>query len=182
MNSLPNIPLTIVSPTNVNAPSFITIGLQKDSNYLSVPVPNAKQEQYWMVIFERQTLKVAENFMFSDNTSVPTQVSSYLNNSDYFYVFTTQIMASNRVPTSHLYDWLISEGAGVGLKTIEQEFYALNCAAYRLFSYTFVNIFGPKVSSSLEFYNFENNRLVTALQLMPIQIGGTTSYMPIKIR
>nr|WP_321237088.1 hypothetical protein [uncultured Psychroserpens sp.] len=181
MKSLQNIPLTIVSPTNVDVPGFITLGLIKDPNYVSVPMPNKKQVQYWMVVFDRKTLKVLENFMFSDNSTVPSQLTPYLNNSDYFYVLTTRIMASTNVPTGSFYNWLISEGAGAGLKTIEQEFYALNCAAYNLFSYTFVNVFGPKVATSLEFYNFEDNRLVTALELMPIQIAGSNLYMPVQL-
>lgn len=176
-----NIALTIVSPTKVDFPAEIIVDIIKGPNYKVLEMSKKGISSYWMVIFDRKTLKAVENFMFSDESTVPSQINKYVNDSNYFYVLTTRTMSSREVPVGDFYNWLISEGAGTGLKTIEQCFHALNCSGYELFSYTLVNVFGTKVGTSLEFFNFDDNRMITALELKPIEVDGSNLYMPIEL-
>lgn len=177
-----NVGLTVHSITSMNSQSEMAIDVKGGSlyNYIKMPAAMANN-QYWMVIFDRKTLKVVENFIFTDNSTVPSQVSAYDNNPEYFYVLTTHNMQTNNLPVGAFYKWLRAEGSGVELSRIEQAAGALNCASWSMISYTLVDIFGPKTANTFEFSNLTKKEMINTLELMPLDIGGQTMYSPVSI-
>ncbi|WP_299336047.1 hypothetical protein [uncultured Psychroserpens sp.] len=178
-----NVALTINSIRSENTVSEIVLDVKGGTffNHMQPPYP-PKSNQYWMVIFDRRSLKVVENFQFSNNSAVPSQISKYQNDTNFFYVLTTQLMSTPNLPTGPFYKWLRAEGAGKELTRIEQAAETLNCGSWSSISYTLVDIFGPKDSSTFEFSGLETSRLITTLELAPIDISGTTYYSPIELR
>jgi len=69
-----NVPLTIQTGVTQNYGSTIVIG----SNNLNIDY--SLQNLYWAVVIDRTNLNVVPNFTFSDNQSVPAQLTSYPNN------------------------------------------------------------------------------------------------------
>ncbi|WP_460218422.1 hypothetical protein [Psychroserpens sp. MEBiC05023] len=175
-----SIALTISSIRNERTSNEIAISEKGAANYQHVqtnypPTSNT----YWMVIFDRRTLKIAENIEFTDNSALPSQVAKYQNDTNYFYVLSTQLMSTPNLPTGSLYKWLRAEGAGMELTRVEQAAEALNCGSWSSVSYTIVDVFGPKDANTFEFSELVDPRQIITLKLMPIDIGGTTYYSPI---
>nr|WP_321237089.1 hypothetical protein [uncultured Psychroserpens sp.] len=175
-----NIALTISSSRNENTNSEIAIGAKGSANFNHMQTNYPPKAQiYWMVIFDRKTLKAVESIEFTDNSAVPSQVAKYQNDTNYFYVLTTQMLGTPNLPTGPLYQWLRTEGAGKELTRIEQAAEALNCGSWSSVSYTIVDVFGPKDASTFEFSELVALRQIITLELMPIDIGGTTYYSPV---
>jgi len=180
---LKNIALTIKSAT-YKYKSAIVIGTPGDPNFQAIPNPFKSDTQYgyWMVILDRSTLKVLENFYFSDNDQVPHQLKPYLNNPDYLYILNTEASYANQLPVGPLYQWLLKEGAGPGLKRLEQTHAALNSGAFAQFSYILVDAMGPASHNSIEQATTGFDASYLALELQPFSINGKIIYSPVEIR
>ena len=180
MAPLPNVPLTIVSNTSGKKETKMALGLYGEANYVKVPKPDSPMG-YWMVIFDRATLKIVENFMFIENNTIPIRVKPYLGNTDYFYVLTTVSMSASQAPTGALYKWLLSEGAARSLRTVEQAFGAFEDSENETFSYTLVDVFGES-ESTLDYFNLEAGSLVSVLELQPFEFDSMMMYTPIELK
>ena len=176
------VPLTIsASTTKSQSPSRIGIG--KNNFFTITPPPNAVDPLYWILIVDRSTLQVKENFTFSDNAAIPAKLSVYLGHSQYLMIFTTYQMFLGNFPTGKLYKFLMTEGAGLELKRAEQIAETINCSAAILSNYTLVSVLGNDGGESFEEFMLytESNLLVTTLQLIPFSLGGKTLYTPAEI-
>lgn len=172
MAQAPILPLTIQTCNYENYASIVAIG-DKQVN-IHDPVRNA----YWMLVLNRHDASIAANFHFSDNSQVPSQLNPYLGNSEYILVLTTRQLNSANIPVGAFYDYLIEEGAGIGLKTIEQIYGSLNCGTWATFGYTFVAIMGDPTTNGFEFYNYLNNAFVSTLLLVPFKVDDGVHYTP----
>lgn len=172
-----SVPLTIQAVNNSQelGNSAIVIG----SDYMKIP--SSEIGQYWFVVVDRTNLKVVANFTTTDNSSVPSQLSPYLNNTQYCLILTTFQLGVAHLPTGNLYNFLISEGADVALKRGEQLYEALNCAFLVNFAYTFVAVFGDDGGQSFEGIEEQLPGLLTTLQFVPVDVAGTTYYTPAAI-
>ncbi len=177
----PNIPLTVLATNGNGKRPHMAIGLYDQPDYNLIDFPGTGNE-YWMVILDRSNLKVVENFSFIDGSTIPPKMNSYLDNSEYLYVLTTANQLSASVPTGSFYKWLISEGAGLGLRRVERAISALNCSGYLFFSYTLIGIFGSGDSGSLEYANLVDPTLFSPVELMPTTIDGKTIYSPVVLK
>jgi len=179
--STPNVPLTIKA-NNTGNTSAIAIGLTGDANYqLLQSGISTGNFGFWMIVLDRTSLKVAANFTFTDATTVPSQIGPYASDSNYMFVLTTQSAWSTKVPTGNLYQWLIKEGAGPALKTVEQAYEALNCSGFAQYCYTIVDVFGPNQGNTFDAYALEEKVLFSALELQAFTVNGKTLYTPVAL-
>jgi hypothetical protein len=179
--SLPNLPLTVQALNYyANWTNVIAIGQNASTLYLSLG-DSTLTNTYWFVVIDRVSLKVVANFTTKDNSSVPTQLSPYLGNTQYLLIVSTQNLGSAYLPHGALYAFLESEGAGVELKRLEQIYATLNCGTWGFMAYSFVCVLGDDGSGAFEASTLQQNALLQTIQLMPINIGGTNYYTPISL-
>lgn len=179
--SAQNLPLTIQSLNyQGNWSNYIAIGKNGSTLGLSLSNPTLRNA-YWMVVLDRTTLKVVANFTTTDNSSVPPQLSPYLGNTKYMLIISTQNLGSAYLPQGALYSFLISEGAGPQLARLEQIYQTLNCGTWGFMAYSFVCVLGDDGSGAFEASTIHDNAILQTIQLMPINIAGTTSYVPISL-
>lgn len=168
-----NVPLTIQTGTAQNYGSTIVIG----TNNLNLDY--TLQNQYWAVVLDRTNLNVLQNFTFTDNQSVPAQLTNYLNNPQYILILTTQNLSTLNLPAGAFYKMLTGLGAGPQLAKLEQIFGALSCGTWGWAGYTLVAVMDD--STSYETADFYENAYVTALQLIPVQVGSGVLYTPAEL-
>ncbi len=166
-------PLTIQTSIYHNYGSIIVIG----SNHLYAKSSN--DSCYWIVILDRLDLSVKENFTFTDNSAIPSQLNPYLGNTRFIMILNTQNLASNNLPQGKLYDFLISEGAGSALNKAEQVFEALNCGTFGAMGYTLTAVLGRDGTPGFEFMEFINGVMVNTLHLDPVKVENEYWYTPI---
>ena len=176
-----NVPLSIqTSVSDVSSPSIINIG----GNRLSFSDP-AYTGLYWIVILDRSDLSVKLNINFSSNNAVPPALAPFLpGNSQYIMILSTYNLSSANLPTGKFYNFLISEGAGAKLKTLEQIYAAFNCSSWGRMGYALVTVLNNSPSGSFEFKSetYNDQLMASTLLLDPIQIGSQTLYTPIELR
>lgn len=164
--------LTIQAPLTSNLGARIVIG----STQLSLD--QSKNNLYWIVVLDRQTLDVKLNISFSENDTVPTQLGPFIGNSNYILILTTQTLNTANIPTGAFYKYLVNEGAGPELNRMEQIFASLNCGNWAWFAYTYVAVMCDDSSDGFEMFDFTNSTIMT-LSLKPISIGGKNYYTPV---
>ncbi|NOT50045.1 MAG: hypothetical protein HOP10_02065 [Chitinophagaceae bacterium] len=165
-----NVPLTIQTGVTQNYGSYIVIG----SNALALNYQ--LQNIYWAVVVDRSNLNVVQNFTFTDNQNVPSQLTPYIGNPQYILILTTQNLSSTNLPAGNFYQLLVKEGAGVQLQRLEQIYEALSCGTWGWMGYTLVAVLDN--STSYESAEFYDNAFVTTLQLIPVQVGSGVLYTP----
>jgi hypothetical protein len=166
-----NVPLTIQTIQNVNNSSQIVIG----SNSL---ICEQKQNVYWFVVVDRSDLSVKANFTTSTNNAVPSQLTPYLNNTQYVMIVTTQGLTTANLPTGPLYEFFIKEGAGSVLNRAEQIYETLGCGSWGWLNYAYATILGDANSDGFEFMGLYEPTMVTTLTFMPTTVNGATIYTP----
>lgn len=180
MNST-NLPVTIQAINEVATWSnTITIG--KNGSTLGIALGDYKATNtYWIVVLNRQTLKVELNMTTKDNASVPTQLQAYLGNTNYILLLSTQNLGSAYLPQGALYNLLVSEGAGVQLKRLEQIYETLNCGTWGFMAYSFAAVLGNDGDIALEAATIMDNAVLHTFELHPVDIGGNTFYTPVSL-
>ncbi len=176
-----NLPVTIQAINQQGTWSnSITIG--KNGSNLSIAVKDTKlRNAYWIVVLNRQSLKVELNMTTQDNSSIPAQLQSYLGNTNYILFFNSQNLGSAYLPQGALYNLLVSEGAGAQLRRLEQVYETLNCGTWGFMAYSFVAVLGNDGGSALEDSTIMNGALLHTIELSPIDIGGTNYYTPVSL-
>lgn len=144
------------------------------SNNLSIDY--SLQNIYWAVVVDRTNLSIVQNFTFTDNQNVPSQLMPYLNNPQYILILTTQNLSSMNLPAGSLYQTLMKEGAGPELQKLEQIYEALSCGTWGWMGYTLVSVLDNSVN--YEFSDIYQNAFVSTLQLIPVQVGTGVLYTP----
>ena len=165
--------LTIQSSLLPNVSSRIILG--KNQYYETV------QNNFWFMVLDRSKLSIKENFVTSVNDIVPAQLKPYLNDTSYILIVCGANLYTNNMPQGPLYDFLISEGAGVGLMKGEQMFEALNCSNWSRFGYSLVAILGNDSGRAFEEFRYIGTANVQTLLLNPIDVNGQTIYTPVSL-
>lgn len=171
------VPLSIQTVVT-NGPFSDNSSLVLGSKWYYPPGGQTLVNVYWMLVVDRTNLNVVENFTFTNNQLVPSQLTPYLNNSDYMMILTTSRLQSDNLPVGNFYDFLMSVGAGDALNTIEQIYATLSCGTFGNMAYTLVADLDGSVGIEFSDYNFD---IVPYLfQLIPIDFGSSTLYTPVK--
>jgi hypothetical protein len=134
---------------------------------------------YWALVVDRSNLNVVENFTFTDNQNVPTQLNPYLSNSNYMLILTTSRLQSNNLPAGNLYQFLMGMGAGSALLSLEQIYATLSCGTWGNMAYTLVSVLDG--SGGIEFSDYNFNIVAYPIQLMPVTVGTTVLYTPVNL-
>ncbi|MFT3911606.1 MAG: alkaline phosphatase family protein [Ferruginibacter sp.] len=184
-----NIPLTIVTttipPVNINKqPYFDFCKIKIGKNLYQPSTIGLKQGSpyYWALVIDRTSanLSVVQNFIFTDNNNVPSQLSQYDNNPNYLLILTTYYLSTPMIPAGAFYTFLTSQmNAGPALGRIEQIFGAMYSSNYQYMGYTIVAPFDGSVEQAIEYSETDGNISTYTLQLVPTQNpDGTTVYVP----
>jgi hypothetical protein len=165
-----NVPLTIQTCVYNNIGNEVCIG----SNILQLgySTPNL----YWAVVVDRSNLNVVLNFTFSDNSNVPPQLAAYQNNPKFMLILSTMQLSSTNLPVGNFYNFLVGQGAGAELQRIEQIYAALNCGTWGNLGYTLVTVFDN--SAGYDYSTYNQDAIVSTLQLIPLQVGTGVLYTP----
>ena len=65
-----------------------------------------------------------------NNSTVPADIDTYMNNPDYIFAVATHGLGSLQVPQGAFYDFLVKYGAGRELQKLEQINAVLSCGSY----------------------------------------------------
>ncbi|HSI61750.1 MAG TPA: hypothetical protein VLE43_01490 [Candidatus Saccharimonadia bacterium] len=174
MSAPANIPFTVKSPRNTNGQAVVAVG---NSRYVPNPYTNSS---FWFLVVDRTTLQVVQNITQQSNTDVPPVLAQY-DDSRYLLIVATVSLGTLRVPQGPLYAYLVANGGGVALKRIEQISSQLNCGEIATVGYCLVDILGETSSLGFELSAYDGMGPVMTLQLMPIDISGTTYWTPITL-
>jgi hypothetical protein len=174
MSASANIQFTVKSPRTTNGQAIVAVG---NSRYMPNPYTN---NSFWFLVIDRTTLQVVENIIQQSNTSVPSALSSY-DDPKYLLVVATVSLGTLRVPQGALYQYLVANGAGAALQRLEQISGQLNCGEIGSVAYCLVDILGETSSLGFEAGSYDGIGPVMTLQLMPIDISGTTYWTPITL-
>lgn len=135
---------------------------------------------YWIVIVDRRSLDVVYN-QYTEQYDTAPDIGSY-DTTDYMIIVTTVGLGTGHVPQGGMYDFLVDSGAGKELKRIVQLNATFGCGSYGSVCYSLVGVLGP---GAPEIPGIEVSVLVgqyvgfvQTLQLLPMDIGGTTYYYP----
>ena len=131
------------------------------------------------MVVDRSNLNVVQNFTFTDNQNIPSQLSPYVNNSGYILILTTSRLQSNNLPAGSFYQFLMSIGAGSALLSIEQIYATLSCGTWGNMAYTLVAVLDG--SGGIEFSDYNFNIVAYPIQLMPVTFGSSVMYTPVKL-
>lgn len=183
MDAPQNIPLTIISQITAKpGPSYldskIFIG---NNNYIPAGQP---QKVYWALIIDRtsQQLNVIENFTFTDNHSIPTQLTKYNNDPRYLLILSTRYTYAFNIPQGDFYNYLVNQfKAGSALQRLEQILGAAVSGTNYMMSYTLVSTFDGSLEEPIEYSETGNTHYETyTLQLVPEENpnGNGILYIP----
>lgn len=179
-----NVPLTLQTMISYSNNSYFSaMGIGKTGLNQQVTVAPATLGYYWIVLLDRSDLSVKLNFTFQANNAIPSQLAPFISSQgQYILILTTIGLSSSNLPTGDFYNFLIKEGAGAQLKTLEQIYAAFNCGTWGRFGYTMVTVLDGENSGSFEFSAITGWAMVSTLLFQPVQVGSQTIYTPIAIR
>jgi hypothetical protein len=179
-----NVPLTLQTMISNSGNSYYSlINIGKTALTQPANVPPATPGYYWIVVLDRSDLSVKLNINFQTNNVVPPALSPFIQNpGKYIMILTTIGLSSANLPTGAFYNFLVQEGSGAQLNTLEQIFAAFNCGTWGRFGYTMVTVLDNVNSGSFEFGSITGWALVSTLLFSPIQIGPQILYTPIAVR
>ena len=167
--SAATVPLTVQCCLYGNLDSIFAIGTNLYSQSYQ------QNNLYWILVVDRTNLAVVQNFTFSDNADVPTVLNQYVNNPQYMMMMTTLQLLSSNLPTGNFYNFLVSIGAGIELRKLEQLYGSLNCGNWACLGYTLVTVFDT--TGGIEFSSYQDN-MVNIMSLLPVQVGSGVLYTP----
>jgi len=176
-----NLPLSVQS-INKQSTWSNQIVIGKNGANLSLRISDdTLRNAYWFVVIDRQSLKAVANFTTQDNSSVPTQLSPYLGNTEYILIVSTQNLGSAYLPQGALYDLFISEGAGPQLSRLEQIYASFNCGTWGFMAYSFVAVLGNDGGRAFEASTLQDNAVLQTIELAPLDIAGKIYYTPVSL-
>jgi len=169
------VPASVYSAlANSNTLSEISIGST------SYTPPNADWDTaaIWLSVYDLDNLNQVASDLSTDGSTVPSDISQYVGNSEYFlYAVSTNAWASV-APQGDLYTLLQKVGSGAGLAQIEQIYATIGTG----FLGTFTYILGAAMDESVP--GFETGSFFTGSVLtmgfLPITVDGQTVYAPVQ--
>lgn len=173
-----NLPLTIQTIVQ-NGPFSDNSQCVLGNNGYYPPNNGTLVNVYWALVIDRTSLKVVENFTFTDNAGIPPQLTQYTNNSNYLLMLTTSRLQSNNLPVGNFYNFLVGLGAGSELFKLEQIYNTLSCGTWGNMGYALVAVLDGSVG--IEFSDYLNTLVAFTLQLTPVSFGTSVLYTPIRL-
>ena len=146
--------------------------------YNSEITDNYETPTYWYVVVDLTTLKVVANVTSESNDSVPTEISSYENNSQYFLFFIANSQRGYNVPQGSLYTFLNDIGAGQQLARGEEMIEQLGTGSIRYFSYILAATMDTTDAGGFEIFSYTHPMILT-MYFLPVTYNEKTTYAPV---
>lgn len=141
---------------------------------------NYETPTYWYVVVDLTSLKVVANISSTSNDSVPSQIASYENNSQYFLFFIANSQRGYNIPQGSLYTFLKNIGAGQQLDRGEEMIGQLGTGAIRFFSYILAATMDTSDTGGFEIFSYTHPMILT-MYFLPVEFNNQTIYAPIII-
>ncbi len=141
---------------------------------------NYETPVYWYVVVELTTLDVVANVTSTSNDSVPSQISAYIDNSQYFLFFIANSQRGYNIPQGSLYTFLQDIGAGPQLERGEEMIGQLGTGAIRYFSYILAATMNTSDTGGFELFSYTHPMILT-MYFIPVTVNGSTIYAPVII-
>ena len=171
--------LTILSSLGPNDQWGIWVG----GKFLTPPSGSANNV-YWFVVTDRTNLNVVLNVFQSSNDTVPSAITQKYDSDQYLlYVVSLNLVTMN-YPQGALFDFLISHGGGSQLRRLAQAVTDLNCGQMANVGYALVSLLGESdkgLDRCALWTNPPDPAPLFTLQLMPVDVDGTTYWTPITL-
>jgi hypothetical protein len=139
---------------------------------------NANDPFYWYVVVDLRDLTISANVTSRSANSVPSQITGFQNNPNYFLFFIANAQISPNYPQGALYAFLESLGADTELPRGEEIFQQLGTGALRNFSYVLASTFDPSDPPGFEVFSTVHYATL-AMYFLPVTINGKTTYTPV---
>lgn len=172
-----NVPATALSRYRQ---TFQPSGLGIGPNNFYPTLTSADTPANWFIVVDLTSLKVVVNVISTDPTAVPSEVASYLGNTQFFLYFVTNAQIAPNFPQGGLYTFLAQVGSGPGLTNLEQTIAQMGTGVIVTFSYVLAATMDTNDNVGFESVNLTNYTTLP-MQFMPVQVGGQTIYAPIRI-
>ena len=141
---------------------------------------NYETPVYWYVVVDLTSLKVVANVTSESNDSVPSEISSYENNSQYFLFFIANSQRGYNIPQGSLYTFLNNIGAGAQLNRGEEMIEQLGTGSIRYFSYILAATMDTTDAGGFEIFSYTHPMILT-MYFLPITVNDSTIYAPVII-
>lgn len=141
----PNMLAYTIKPTQTGDYAKVVVG--QGSGKKSFDANSQNANIYWWYFLSNQdphNMVHSVTVPGSSNTTVPSGIDTYMNNPDLLFGVVTQQLNSTHLPQGPLFDYLVSYGAGNGLRMLEQANATLGCGYLGTVTYALIGQAGPR--------------------------------------
>jgi hypothetical protein len=163
------------SPTPNVALSELAIGNQTYT-------PSGQQPNnmfIWLVVVDLTNLDVVANDVSTDGSTVPSDISKYAGNSQYFLYTISNGAWAAVMPQGALYTLLQKAGASDKLARLEQIYAQIGTGFVGAFSYILAASMSENDEPGFEELSMTNFTIMT-MGFLPVDVAGKTIYAPIQ--
>lgn len=134
---------------------------------------------FWLVVVDLTSLKVVASDVSSDGSTVPSDISQYAGNSQYFLYAISNSAWASVMPQGDLYALLQKVGSGEKLARLEQIYAQIGTGFLGTFSYILAATMTEGDEPGFETLSMNDLTLLT-MAFLPVTVNGQTIYAPIQ--
>ena len=172
-----NVPMTAMGTigAGLNWANRIIVGTQ--SYYVPQGV---KDNMYWLFVLDLVKLQPVVNELYPGGSAVPPSLAQYANKPNYLLVLITYDTRMDNVPQGDFYTLLKNVGSGHELRRWEQMNTQMGTGTWGQTSYILAATMDYGDPKGFELFSLQQ-AVVMTFQLMPVQVGSQTIYIPIAL-
>ena len=176
-NVVPATAFSVFTYSGAGSPPLSQLVIGEQSYSPSGQQPNASF--MWLVVVDLTNLNVVANDVSTDGTTVPSDISQYAGNPQYFLYAVSNAAWGNVMPQGDLYALLQKIGGGSGLAFLEQVYNQLGTGYFGAFSYILAASMDTSDAPGFEAVSYTALQLLT-MGFLPITVDGNTIYAPVQ--
>jgi hypothetical protein len=176
-NIVPATAFSVFTYSGEGTPPLSQLVIGDQSYTPSGQQPNASF--MWLVAVDLTNLNVVANDVSTDGATVPSDISQYAGNPQYFLYAVSNSAWANVLPQGDLYALLQKVGAGPGLAYLEQVYAQIGTGFLGTFSYILAATMDESDAPGFEAVSLTELQLLT-MGFLPITVDGNTIYAPIQ--
>jgi hypothetical protein len=176
-NVVPATAFSVFTYAGEGTPPLSQLVIGEQSYVPSGQQPNASF--IWLVVVDLTNLNVVASDVSTDGTTVPSDVSQYAGNPQYFLYAISNAAWGNVMPQGDLYALLQKIGGGPGLAFLEQVYTQLGTGYLGAFSYILAATMDTSDAPGFEAVSFTELQLLT-MGFLPVEVEGQTIYAPVQ--
>jgi hypothetical protein len=141
---------------------------------------NAPLNSTWFVVVDLTYLQVVANVVSTSTTQVPPALGPYIANPGFMLIAVSLGWTFDHVPQGALYSFLRSTGSGAALERAEQIYAQLGTGYFSSLGYILAATLDSSDGSGIEEFGYMGPIPIMTFSLLPVTVGGKTTYTPIK--